>query len=147
MKTIRTEIAVAQPDHMVQLVNEFASNFSTLLTQSGAIGKCKLVSYELTKYLRKRGLKAALVHVQGVKAGVYPNPHRNYVDKPRKDWSHYVVKVGHVTVDLSVRQFDTTLPYPYFSTLHEMRQQWDVVETDKFINRWVREALRHTDAA
>lgn len=148
MKTLATLGTFVNYEQLVKQVNEFAQHFPKLLTQEGSFGKCKFVSYELAMWLRKRNIPAVLIHVQGIKSGsVYPNAHRRYLDKPKPQWSHYLVKVGKYSIDMSARQFDTSLAFPSFSTMHEIRQQWNLVERDVFLNRWMREVLRHKDIA
>jgi hypothetical protein len=125
--------------HVEFQVNEFSRNFPKLSTQKGAVNTCKMISYELCKYLRSRGINALMYHVEKCAPGTYPKPHKTWADKKESEWSHYVVKVGSRCFDLSARQFDSNLPHPYTCSIAELRRTWDVVESDKFLNRLVLE--------
>jgi hypothetical protein len=96
-------------------------------------------------YLRQRGFAARLIHVKGCPAPTYPEPHPHWAAKRRDQWSHYVVGIGRWSVDLTARQFDSTLPVPFVQPLSKLREQWTTVENDTFLNRWVTEVLRHKD--
>lgn len=129
------------PDVLPRQVQEFLAAFPKLQTQRGAFNKCKLVSLELSTYLRQRGYKARLVHVAGL-IGTFAEPHPEWADKPPKEWSHYLVKVGHRFFDPTIRQFDDTADLPAVYTLWELRAMWSTVEIDKFMNQWVQETLQ-----
>lgn len=133
--------------HLASLIREFARSFPKLQTQRGAYNKCKFASYELVIFLRQRGFKARLVHIQNCPAPTYPNPHPKWADKRRDKWSHYVVGIGRWTIDLTARQFDTSLNVPHVVTLNKLREQWVTVADDKFLNAWTAEVLRHRDKA
>ena len=131
--------------HLVSLIRQFAADFPKLTTQRGSYNKCKFASYELVLFLRRRGFKARLIHVQGCPAPAYPNPHTTWANKRRDKWSHYIVGIGRWTIDLTARQFDADAPFPSVRLLSRIRETWTTVEDDAFLNRWVKEVLRHKD--
>lgn len=126
---------------LLSLVREFADRLPKLQTQRGAYNKCKFVSYELVLYLRRRGFNARLIHIQGCPAPTYPNPHSVWAKKRRDKWSHYVVGVGHWSIDLTARQFDSELPVPLIKSLASLREQWTLVEDDRFLNGFINEMI------
>lgn len=128
--------------HLLELVQEFTRDFPGLTTQAGAYNKCKFVSYELVVYLRKRGFKACLVHIQGCAAPIYPEPHVKWAAKRRDRWSHYVVGVGRWSIDLTARQFDRDAKIPLIKTLAALRTTWKTVEHDVFLNKLVQDVLK-----
>lgn len=129
--------------HLASLIKEFARNFPKLRTQKGSYNKCKFASYELVLFLRQRGFRARLIHIQNCPAPTYQNAHPKWMAKRRDKWSHYVVGIGRWSIDLTARQFDTTLPVPFVQPLSKLREQWTIVEDDRFLNNWVAEVLRH----
>jgi hypothetical protein len=131
--------------HLKNLVLEFTRKFPKLKTQQGAYNKCKFVSYECVLFLRRRGFKARLIHIQNCPAPMYPNAHSKWISKRRDKWSHYVVGIGKWSIDLTARQFDVTLPVPFVQPMSKLREQWTSVEDDRFLNNWVAEVLRHKD--
>lgn len=131
--------------HLAQLIREFSRQFPKLKTQRGAYNKCKFASYELVLYLRQRGFKARLVHIEGCPAPMYPEPHAKWAAKRRDRWSHYVVGIGRWTIDLTARQFDADAPVPLVMPITRLRTQWTSVTDDRFLNNWVAEVLRHKD--
>lgn len=131
--------------HLASLIREFARNFPKLRTQRGSYNKCKFASYELVLFLRQRGFRARLIHIQNCPAPTYPNPHAKWASKRRDKWSHYVVGIGKWSIDLTARQFDVSLPVPFVQPLSKLREQWTSVEDDRFLNNWVAEVLRHKD--
>lgn len=131
-----------KPDHVLMLVSEFARKFPSLQTKAGAHNKCKLISMELAAFLRKRGIKAKLIHVQGVRdKKSLPDAHQEWLDRQAKEWSHYVVKSGSRYFDLSARQFDPNADVPSVNTRPQLAERWNLVESDDFLNDWVTEVL------
>jgi hypothetical protein len=122
------------------LVQEFMRRFPSLTTRSGAYDKCKLVSLELAAFLRKRGIKAHMLHIQ-IPNSVYPNACSQWLEKPLEEWSHYVVRIGTRTFDATARQFDPQADVPLVLPMSAIRSQWKTVEDDSFLDRWVREVL------
>lgn len=132
-----------------KMVEDFVKRFPGLQTTRGSFGKCKFISYELALFLRRRGIKAVLIHVQGLtpKHQWLKTAHATWVGKPRKEWSHYVVGVEQDYYDCTARQFDRALPFPVKGKRSELRQAWTTVETDTFLNGIVTEVLQaQTDA-
>lgn len=127
--------------HLAQLIREFVRSFPKLQRQRGAYNKCKFMSYELVLFLRRRGFNAKLIHIQGCPAPTYPEPHPVWAAKRRDRWSHYVVGIGRWSIDVTARQFDSEARVPLVMPLAELRQQWTVVEEDKFLNRLVEDVL------
>lgn len=130
------------------LLQDFVRRFPRLATKGGSFGKCKFISYELALYLRRRGVKAKLLHVQGLaQPKLRSTAHESWANKPSKDWSHYVVLVGDTAIDMTARQFDPKLDHPRIVPRATLVEEWTTVETDSFINRIISEVLRaQTDA-
>jgi hypothetical protein len=127
-----------------KLVQDFARRFPKLETKQGSFGKCKMTAYELALYLRRRGVQARLLHCQTVRADHkwLESAHASYKAKARKDWSHYVLAVGNRVIDMTGRQFDREAEHPRFMSRHELRQDWESVEHDHFMNRQVDDVLK-----
>lgn len=125
------------------MVQDFVRRFPGLATKSGAYNRCKFMSYELALYLRRRGVKASTVHCQGLTANSTwkDTAHQAWVEKPRKEWSHYVVRVGDVLIDVTGRQFDPKIEHPRFTSRAESRQDWETLENDVFMNKVIRDVL------
>lgn len=137
MKQLQTVPALASDLLVDKLVQEFASAFPELELKDTAFGRCKFISYELCCYLRRRNIPAVLIHVEGAKDGAWPNAHKTWQEKPRVEWSHYVAAVNDVAYDLSARQFDSKLPYPYKCPVSKLSAEWSTVEADEFLNSLV----------
>lgn len=129
--------------HLAHVIKDFVRAYPRLATQSGAVNKCKMASYEAVLYLRQRGFNARLIHLQNCPKPTYPNPHRQWVDKRRDQWSHYVVGIGHWAIDFTEKQFDVKASTPTIKPLTQVRELWSVVEDDKFMNNWVKESTRY----
>lgn len=126
-----------------KLIDDFARRFPRLTTKGGSFGKCKFMSYELSLYLRRRGIKAKLIHVQHVKSAEFrKTAHSAWVEKKPSDWSHYVVQVGAQYIDLTARQFDSNLEFPRYSTKSQLAAEWEIVEADSFLNKLIGEVLQ-----
>lgn len=130
---------VMREDRVTALIQQFAERHPRFSTKNGARGACKFASWELTKFLRRRGIHAKLVHLEGCKADQYPDAHPKWLDIDRKEWSHYVVKVGSVCYDLTAKQFDSNFTCPFTCNLAHLRGVWDTVESDHFLNTLVRD--------
>lgn len=131
------------------IVQSFCARFPNLQTRSGSYNRCKFISYELALHLRRRGIKAKALHVQGLQPECpwMQTAHQTWVDKPRKQWSHYVVAVGSTIIDCTVKQFDPSMTSPWITTRAELKTHWVTVETDTFVNNMITEVLRaQTDA-
>lgn len=132
----------AHEDRVSSLIDTFIRNLPSLKTKTGAKNKCKFVSYELCCYLRRRGVRATMVHLQGiVDKKRFPQAHQEWQSRESKDWSHYVVKIGSSYYDLTKRQFDPKSNLPSISTLPKLKTEWALVETDDFINSWITEIV------
>jgi len=127
-------------EYIDRLILEFMRRFPSLTTRSGAYDKCKLVSLELAAFLRKRGLKASMIHLQ-TPTDAYPNACSQWLEKPAEEWSHYVVKVGTRLIDATARQFDPKADVPQVLPMSVMRTKWKVIEEDSFLDRWVTEVM------
>ena len=130
-------------------VQDFARRFPRLNTRSGSFGRCKFMSYELAIHLRRRGIKAQLVHLQGITAECpwMQTAHATWQAKKRAKWSHYVVVVGGQFIDMTAKQFDTNLPCPWIGKRTELREHWTTVEIDNFLERILTDVLQaQTDA-
>ena len=129
--------------HLAHVIKEFVRAFPRLSTQAGAVNKCKMASYEAVLYLRQRGFNARLIHLQNCPKPAYPNPHRVWAEKRRDQWSHYVVGIGHWSIDFTAKQFDATVSMPLIQPLTQVRALWVEVEDDKFMNHWVKESTKY----
>lgn len=130
------------PSAVYSLLTEFLARHPRFDVKAGAKGACKIVSYEFAKALTKRGIDAKLYHLEGIDPKAYPNAHSTWQNKPAKEWSHYVVKIGSTCFDLTARQFDSDLPQPYVCPMSELRKIWTTVEPDDFLNTMVDEFCR-----
>lgn len=143
MKLVKASIALDT------LLADFAARFPKLATRNGSFGKCKFMSYELALYLRRRGVKARVIHVQGItrECPWKKTAHATWVDKPRAEWSHYVVAAAGVYIDMTGRQFDRQAEHPKAYSRQQLMSHWQSMEDDTFINGLVAEVLRaQTDA-
>lgn len=132
-----------------KLVAAFTKCFPKLATKNGSFGKCKFLSYELALFLRRRGIKAKLIHVQGVQRGCpwLTSAHITWQEKPRSEWSHYVVSVGSVFIDVTGRQFDSKAEHPRIYSARELDAHWESRNVDAFLNKVIEDVLAaQTDA-
>jgi len=131
------------------LIADFVRRFPKVMTRAGSYGKCKFLSYELALYLRRRGVRATVLHCQSLAKnhGWKKTAHASWVEKPRSEWSHYVVVSDGLVYDVTARQFDQDLPVPFVIDRAVLSTYWDTVERDTFVNNMVTEVLRsHLDA-
>ena len=142
VQTLRSAIAYNDPEQIVGLIHEFVARYPKLQQSRGAVGRCKMASYELALFLRQRGIPARAIHVQGCAAGLYPKPHKTWANRPPAKWSHYVVGLGRWSIDMTARQFDASLGVPHMSLMTELRSNWRVVEEDKLINNWISNTVK-----
>ena len=125
-----------------KLVEDFARRFPKLETKSGAFGKCKMLSFELALYLRRRGVQAKLIHVQNAQKKEWKaTAHSKWTSQPQSGWSHYVVQVGSTVIDITGRQLDAKAEHPRIFTRAELNTEWATVENDVFLNGIVKEVL------
>lgn len=129
--------------HLAHVIKDFVRAFPRLATQTGAVNKCKMVSYEAVLYLRQRGFNARLIHLQNCPKPTYPSPHRQWAERRRDTWSHYVVGIGHWAIDFTAKQFDAAAAIPTVTPLAQVRAVWATVEDDKFMNNWVKESTKY----
>lgn len=135
-------ISATTPGRLESLVEEFAKRFPHLKKPDIAIGRCKFYSMELAMFLRARGIKAQLYHVQEIKnRKLWPRAHPEWLGTRSKEWTHYVVRVGGLVIDLTSKQLDSQHPYPHIYPYRELLDTWNVVERDAFINRVATELL------
>lgn len=133
---------LAAPVNFDKYVAQFMYRFPGLQKMNSSYGRCKLVSYELAKFLREHGVKAFIYHLEGVKKGSYPNPHKDYQEKKPSEWSHYIVKVRNQGIDLTARQFDKAAPLPLVAHINEFKAKWEKCSRDDFMNKFLEDALR-----
>jgi hypothetical protein len=146
MKTLTdNEPHPGRAKHLASLVREFVARYPKFQTQAGSYNKCKFASYELVLFLRRRGFNARLLHIQNCPAPNFPDAHPTWAAKRRDKWSHYTVAIGRWSVDVTARQFDTTLKVPHVVRIQDLRLVWKTVEYDRFLNRWITETLAHKD--
>lgn len=118
------------------LVDEFIADFPKLTDQDHAVNRCKLYAYELCIFLRKRGVRAHIYHVQHIKdKAAWPNAHAQWKDKRPQDWTHYVVRVGPLIIDVTARQLDPDASHPLILRYSELQDMWHTTERDHFISR------------
>jgi hypothetical protein len=128
------------------LVDEFVERFPKLAKKEAAMGRCKLFSYELALFLRKRGVKAHIYHVQHIKKkAAWPNAHTKWIDTRPQDWTHYVVRVGGLIIDVTSRQLDPDSSHPLIIKYEELQDMWNTVERDRFMNSVAKDLLQHKD--
>lgn len=143
MQVLRTETAAdTQRREMrrartLRHIEAFAAHFPKLANPKDAFGKCKYVSFELARWLRRRNISAVLVHMQEPDITLWPQADERWHEKPASEWSHYVVKVGGQLYDLTARQFDPDIPTVNVVSLVAAKQQWKVVEIDVSLNQWL----------
>lgn len=123
------------------LARDFTAKFPSFQTCEGAYNKCKFASLELCKQLRLQGIPAEIVHFQG-KRVPYPAAHKEWIEKPDADWSHYAVRVGGaVVIDCTARQFEAECAVPLIEASIDTQNKWVTVEIDTFLNSWVGELV------
>lgn len=128
--------------HLSVIVRDFVKDYPSFNTMDGAYNKCKFASYELVLHLRRQGYEAKLVHVKGfTNPELFTEPHAKWLETDRKEWSHYLVGIGTWAVDVTARQFDENAQVPIVRPLGNLGDDWELVETDKFLNAWVDEVL------
>ncbi len=116
------------------LVDEFTEKFPKLQDPDHAIGRCKFYSMRLTGYLRDRGFPAHCYHVQHVKdKKQFPDAHAQWREKPAAEWTHYVVRVGSIIIDVTSRQLDPKGDHPLFLRYSELKDLWNEVSRDKLV--------------
>lgn len=133
---------LAAPINFDKYVAQFLYRFPGLQRMNSAYGRCKLISYELAKFLREHGVKAFIYHLEGIAPAHYPKAHQEYNQKKHEEWSHYIVKVGQMGIDLTARQFDKQAPVPHVAPMSEFRKIWTKVEKDDFMNKFLEDALK-----
>jgi hypothetical protein len=122
-------------DSFVYLVNTFCLEFPDLGNPDIAEGRCKFYSYELVKYLKAHGINAELYHVQGISNYAdWPNARKTWLDTDPDDWTHYVVVVNGVCIDVTSRQLDPNSQHPNIRPIKGLLQDWNIVERDIFLN-------------
>ena len=125
-----------------ELARGFVDQFPSFQTCDGAYNKCKFASLELCKMLRLNGVDAEIVHFQG-KRVAYPDAHKEWVEKPDADWSHYGVRIGGaVVIDCTARQFEPDCPVPIIEASIDTQLKWVTVEVDLFLNSWADELVK-----
>ena len=97
---------------------------------------------ELAKFLQERNVDAHLLHLQEIRNKEdWPNARPQWIKAKPKDWSHYVVRVGDVVIDVTSRQLDPSNPHPNVMTLENLKKLWKTVETDNFLEKIVQELV------
>ena len=126
------------------LVDEFIADFPKLTEPDHAVNRCKLYAYELCIFLRKRGVRAHIYHVQHIKTkAAWPRAHTQWIEKRPQDWTHYVVRVGPLIIDVTSRQLDPDSAHPLILRYSELKDMWHTTERDDFVNRVAKEFLQH----
>jgi hypothetical protein len=88
-----------------------------------AMDQCLIASKRLLKFLLGLGFAAKQVNLMGPKTDfpmAVPKWRRISVDY----WKHHVVSVDNTVCDLTFRQFDPAGPYPFFTTVDEVKNKW-----------------------
>lgn len=128
------------------LVDQFVDQFPKLTDPDHAMGRCKFFSYELAKFLRQRGVRAQIYHVQHIKSkAAWPKAHTQWREKRPQEWTHYVVRVGGLIIDVTSRQLDPDNTHPLIIRYEELQDMWNTVERDHFVNRIASDVIRHKD--
>ena len=88
-----------------------------------AENQCIIASNRLKKFIEGLGFEATQYMLK--------HPFEQFpqaVTKWRKVsspyWKHHVIGVGNRIYDLTFRQFDPNSPYPFFTTLTEVKKKW-----------------------
>ena len=129
------------------LAKTFVNQFPSFQTCDGAYNKCKFASLELCRVLRLNGINAEIVHFQGKRVS-YPDAHKEWVEKPDADWSHYGVRIdGAVVIDCTARQFEPECAVPIIEASIDTQLKWVTVEVDVFLNSWADELVKASKAS
>lgn len=122
------------------MIDEFADKFPKLKEPDHAVNRCKFYAQALTGYLRDRGFPAHCYHVSHVKnKKLYPDAHAQWREKPASEWTHYVVRVGSLIIDLTSRQLDPKGDHPLILRYAELKDIWNEVERDAFVTKVAKE--------
>ncbi len=85
-------------------------------------GNCAMVSEQFSDWLHEKGVGAKTVTVHMAKNKAWPK--RAGVTPGSEDDAHTAVVIDNTVVDLTARQFDSSLPYPRVISLDKFRSEW-----------------------
>lgn len=121
---------------MIKVIKAFLDSIpgleQRLSTKEGALNTCKYVSYELYKYLTKQGMQAKIFHIQNP-ITINSEAHTFWLEKPIAEWTHYIVVVDNIAIDLTSRQFNQYNPIINITPIESYYLQWKTVEYDDFV--------------
>lgn len=114
-----------------RIAEEHAARNALQGTAAGCFDTCWGASHDLATALRRGDLTCHLAMLKGWRgADMLPavGNHEEWRRMGRRQWTHWVVVVGPLYIDVTARQFDPALGHPQFDTLKSLRERWDVID-------------------
>jgi hypothetical protein len=90
-----------------------------------SFSQCKKVSIMLVQYLKRNSINAELIKVSSFLKGGFTQIHSKWCIIERNFWSHYIVKVGDIYVDLTWNQFIPGSSVPTYFTEENIIYYWE----------------------
>ena len=108
------------PEHLVALVRDFlaaAPEWAEIATDESCYGEglCADASGDLARYGTIRGMRVTIAWITSQEVAPWVtklNPHPSYPSDVLE--GHAVALFGEWVVDLTARQFDPSLPFPFY---------------------------------
>ena len=96
-------------------------------TAQGAYLRCEQTSKAFIKFLRSKGYTPKLYGMRGTLKN--PRCHPSYLKNPNIE--HWLVKIGEVYVDWTIKQIDSGAPVPAtYHNLDEIKTNWKQFTSD-----------------